>query len=176
MVDKISFALVERHRAAIKAAAADLRQASSAIEQAQQHLAKCRAELQRFIAKGPTMKKKTGRPGFWRGHGGFSFASEVDQIRAEHRCGIAQAIAKALKDPLNAHLRKHSARQLQRRYQEARSYWAFTLDPYGFAGSIYRLETRIGKAESDYEAAVKQHHAVQERLSRLMATVGNAVA
>jgi hypothetical protein len=66
-------------------------------------------------------KKKSGRPGIWKGREGYLLLVAVNSIMKEHGKGPADAINR---------LRKRSNgwqripyRELQSRFQEARTYW-----------------------------------------------------
>jgi|SRR6516164_9536868 len=133
-------AQAEKRRRLTEIELAEMRQAQAAFE-------KTEAALHKFYAKGPHKKKKPGRPGFWKSPEGLFFVLEVDEIVKERGCKIAVAIRRARKETIKwsklvqtdrlkrlmiaraARLEKLTDRQLETRYQEARRYWSFLIDP-----------------------------------------------
>jgi hypothetical protein len=133
-------AQAEKRRRLTEIELAEMQQARAAFEKAE-------AALHKFYAKGPHKKKKPGRPGFWKSPEGHLFVLEVDRIVKERGCKIAFAIRIARKKTIEwskwvqtdrlkglmiaraTRLAKLTDRQLETRYQEARRYWSFLIDP-----------------------------------------------
>ena len=159
-----SRALIETRIAALDAATIEIWRARAALEIAhKKYIQRC-AELERSLAKAPIEKVKLGRPEFWRGQGGLSFVLEIKMIRKQKRCNIGMAISVALKNPLNAHLKKYDPEQLKQRYQEARAYWAFSLNPGEYTG--HARWAALERAKSALDAAVERHRLIYDRLAQ----------
>ena len=123
------------------------------LNQAEEACKKAVAALNRFDAKGPHSKKKSGRPGFWKSPEGALFVQEVDYIVEEckkrgRNISLKAAIEEVRKktselskwaktdDGLNRSLSARVARLgnlrgrgAEVRYQEAKRYWRFSLNP-----------------------------------------------
>src|SRR5262249_25437513 len=118
---------------------AEMQKRRAKAKQARLTFNKAKAALEKFNAKGPRKKKKSGRPSFWRGLEGLMFVSAVQKIIKERGCKTAAAIRVAARKrreawgntgPVAARLTKAlKDRQLEVRYQEARRYWSYVIDP-----------------------------------------------
>jgi hypothetical protein len=129
--------------------------------EAQQALAKliqANAALQRFWAKGPRPRKKSGRPPFWKSRHGLLFVREVDDFAHERNCKVAFAI-KTIRDrwcrsgscvekSVKVALEKPSHEALQVRYQEARQYWLFVLDLESYRQQDQSLQRNFDEASA----------------------------
>jgi hypothetical protein len=121
--------------------------------------------LERFYAKGPHKKKKPGRPGFWKSPHGCFFVWEVERIKKERKYKTAAAIRKARKETIDwaklakaygikdhpviaraATLAKQTNNELQVRYQEARKYWLFVIDPEAYRREQATLQYNFEQA------------------------------
>jgi hypothetical protein len=114
------------------------------------HFEKAKAALYKFYASGPHPKKKSGRPGFWKSPPGLSFVWEVEEIAKERKCKTVAAVLAARKQTVRRAkrsqrygtkspaieaatvLEEQSRNELQVRYQEARKYWFFLIDPKAY--------------------------------------------
>ena len=152
---------------------AKIRQAETHYERAEAKARKALAALLKFYAKGPREKKKSGRPGFWKSRHGLFFVQEVERIARERQCKTVTAIKEArkataerakqaakadgIKDPLialAAILAKQSHEELQVRYQEARRYWLFLIDPESHQKQKQSLENNFNEANSSWTEAI----------------------
>jgi len=130
------------------------------------HFEKAKAALSEFYRRGPRSKKKSGRPGFWKSPHGCSFVWEVERIKRERKCKTATAIRVAKKEliqwgqqlsktyskdnpaiALAARLvRLTDDAALQSRYQEARRYWLFMVDPEAYQREEEALQRNFERA------------------------------
>jgi hypothetical protein len=126
--------------------------------------------LERFYAKGPQQKKKSGAPAFWKSPHGCFFVREVERIKKERKCKTATAIRKARKETIEwaklakacgikdhpviaraATLAKQTDNELQVRYQEARKYWLFVIDPEAYRREQATLQYNFEQALAAYK-------------------------
>jgi hypothetical protein len=126
---------------------------------------KAEAALMKFYARGPRTKKKSGRPRFWKGPHGLFFVQEVEKIKKERKCKTVTAIRDARKeitrrsklakaygiksDPIIAMaaiLAKQKHNELQVRYQEARKFWFFLIDPEAYCREEAALHRNFEQA------------------------------
>ena len=92
-------------------------------------LAALRQRLERLRVPRASKKKKSGRPGVWKGNEGFLFILTVNSIRAERKKGVSDAIRilqRRTEDRTDRWTR-YSVRTLETRFQEARKHWAPTI-------------------------------------------------
>ena len=92
-------------------------------------LAALRQRLGRLRVPRASKKKKSGRPGVWKGNEGFLFMLAVNSIRAERKKGVSDAIRilqRRTEDRTDRWTR-YSVRTLESRFQEARKHWAPTI-------------------------------------------------
>jgi len=133
------------------------------MRQAEANFRKAEAVLQKFYAKGPKQKEKSGRPPFWKSFHGLFFVKEVDDFAKKRKsCKVAFAIKtvknrwcqSGLKDLITvATLAKLSHEASQVRYQEARQYWLFLLDPESYQKKEQSLQRNVDEALSAWGAA-----------------------
>jgi hypothetical protein len=118
--------------------------------------------------------KKSGRPGFWKSPHGLFFVWEVEGIMKERKCKTATAIRAAKKELIRAGqmskaygARNHLAiaraarliqltddAALQSRYQEARRYWLFIIDPKAHEKEEQSLKRNVDEALSAWNKAL----------------------
>jgi hypothetical protein len=106
-------------------------------------------------------KRKSGRPGIWKGSAGYWLVKTVEEIQeANGRCSLAQAIRKAVKtDSVLKNykpLRRISDRALQARYQQAAEYWALA------RRGVLRKE--LDKAREAAEIAIERAGSLRQLL------------
>jgi hypothetical protein len=161
---------IEKELKAIDLWLARNRQAEADYKAAEAKTRKAEAALQKFYANGPHKKKKSGRPSFWKSPQGLFFVMEVDDIRKDRNCKITKAIksvrnktiqrtkwcqADGLKGPVAAAtLAKLPDDQLPVRYQEARRYWSFLIDPESHQREEQSLKRNFDEAFSAWSAAL----------------------
>ena len=142
------------------------------------HLEKRQAALTRFYKRGPHSKKKSGRPGFWKSPHGCTFVLEVERIKQERKCKTATAIRVAKKELIQwgQQLSKTYSKDnpaiaraarlvrltddaaLQSRYQEARRYWLFMVDPEAYQREEEALQRNFERAlQALQDAAPKKN-------------------
>jgi hypothetical protein len=102
--------------------------------------------LERLSTFEPRKKKKSGRPGKWRGRDGLLLVVAVDSIMKEHNNGIADAVGRLR--ARSSWWRRFGHRELQIRFQEARRYWTPILKRFEelreFEVELTALEAEIG--------------------------------
>jgi hypothetical protein len=92
-------------------------------------VAALRQRLERLRVPRTSKKKKSGRPGVWKGHEGFLLILAVNSIRVERKKSVSDAIRilqHRTKDRTDRWTR-YSVRTLEARFQEARKHWAPTI-------------------------------------------------
>jgi len=151
---------------------AELKRKIAQAEKRIREMNKANSALMKFYAARPRPKKKSGRPGFWKSPAGCFFVEEVERIKKERNCKTATAIraakkniirwAKLIKDntsiALAAKLVKLPDQELQIRYQEARKYWLFIVDPEADERELEALKRNFKQAlAASQEAAPKKN-------------------
>jgi len=149
--------LAEKRSSEYEAKTAEIKRRSA-------HFEKVKAALYKFYGSGPHPKKKPGRPSFWKSPHGLSFVWEVEKIVKERNKKLAPAIRAAVertkrrakrsqrygsKNPeiaRAARLAEQTDEELQVRYQEARKYWLFVIDPEAYQREREILEDNFEQA------------------------------
>jgi hypothetical protein len=147
---------------------AEMRQAEARFNEAE-------TALQKFYAKGPQQKKKSGRPPFWKSFHGLFFVKEVDDIVKEKNCKITFAIQilkkkrwRALDSVSAATLAKQKDDELPVRYTEARKFWSFLLNPEAYQKEEESLRRNLREAATVWaEAATALKYLVRTSLVRI---------
>jgi hypothetical protein len=103
--------------------------------------------LERLRAPATRKKKKSGRPGIWKGREGFLLVIAVNSIRREHGKGIADAIVRL--KARSRWWRSFGHRELQSRFQEARRYWMPILRRFE---ELREFEIELAALKADSEA------------------------
>jgi hypothetical protein len=144
------------------------------INQCKANYEKAIAALNEFYARGPHPKKKSGRPGFWKGPHGCDFVLRVETIKKERKCKTATAIRAAKKEFIrwgqmakaydkSAVLRAARLAMLtddaalQSRYQEARKYWLFVVDPETYEKEEQSLKRNVDEALSAWRKSLTRN-------------------
>ena len=156
---------------------AELKRKIAQAERRIQDMNKAEAALMKFYAARPREKKKSGRPSFWKGPAGSFFVLEVERIKKERKkCKTATAIRVAKKNlirlgqlfktsgtgdstsiALAAKLAKlTNDQELQSRYQEARKYWLFIVDPEADERELEALKRNFKQALAASQEASTQ--------------------
>jgi hypothetical protein len=136
---------------------AEMRQAEAKFNEAD-------AALQKFHAKGPQLKKKSGRPPFWKSFHGLFFVKEVDEFAEKGKSKVAFA-AKVVRDrwckphspedpSTIATLAKQTHEELQVRYQEARNFWLFLLNREAYQKEEESLRNNRNEAYTAWVEAI----------------------
>jgi hypothetical protein len=157
---------------------AELKRKIAQAERRIQEMNKAKAALMKFYAARPREKKKPGRPSFWKGPAGSFFVLEVERIKKERKkCKTATATRVAKKNlirlgqlfktsgtgdstsiALAAKLKLTNDQELQSRYQEARKYWLFIIDPEADERELESLKRNFEQALAALqEAAPKKN-------------------
>jgi len=110
----------------------------------QARLGALRQKLEHLRAFEPRKKKKSGRPGKWKGLEGFLLFLAVNSIMKEHDEGIAKAVARLKRR--SRRWRGYQDRALQIRFQEARQYWTPILERYG---ELREFEIELAALEAE---------------------------
>ena len=115
--------------------------------------------LERLRTPATRKKKKSGRPGIWKGRKGFLLVIAVNSISQEHGKGIADAIIRL--KARSPRWWSFGHRELQSRFQEARTHWTPILRRFE---ELREFEIELAA----YEAEIGEYKANTDPLYRLM--------